>query len=173
MYLRLPPLSDVVIAEGDTLVRSGSFTDADLEDSWTATVDYGDGSGVQPLALVGTTFALNHVYADSGEYLTTVSVVDRNGATGSAAFRVTLQNLAPTVDAGADQAVNEGAPVTLTATFRDRGINDTHTAVIDWGDGTGSRGSQLSPKRWESAVCRPTTSTRTTVSICFGDRDGR
>ena len=81
------PLSDLVIPEGSVLARSGSFSDADVGDSWTATVDYGDGSGVQPLTLVGTTFALNHAYADSGEYLTTVSVVDRDGAMGSATFQ--------------------------------------------------------------------------------------
>ena len=131
------PLTDAVITEGVALTRTGAFFDADdPADAWTASVDYGDGSGVQPLALVGTTFALNHAYADSGEYLTTVSVVDRDGAVSSATFNVTLQNLAASVDAGADQVSSEGALVNLTATFQDPGMIDTHTAVIDWGDET-------------------------------------
>jgi len=46
-------------------------------------------------------------------------------------------NVAPRVDAGADQTANEGAVVSLApATFNDPGTLDTHTATIDWGDGT-------------------------------------
>jgi len=45
--------------------------------------------------------------------------------------------VAPTVDAGADQTVNDGDTVLLDpATFTDPGTLDTHAAVIDWGDGT-------------------------------------
>jgi hypothetical protein len=41
------------------------------------------------------------------------------------------------VDAGADQTVDEGDTVVLDpATFTDPGSVDTHTATIDWGDGT-------------------------------------
>ena len=35
------------VAEGSTFTRSGSFTDPGA-DTWTATVNYGDGSGVEP-----------------------------------------------------------------------------------------------------------------------------
>ena len=45
------------INEGEVYSGSGSFVDT--VDVWTATVDYGDGSGVQPLTLTGTTFALS------------------------------------------------------------------------------------------------------------------
>ena len=41
---------DVTLAEGGTFATTGSFTDAGT-DTWTATVDYGDGAGPQPLAL--------------------------------------------------------------------------------------------------------------------------
>src|SRR5206468_11286199 len=36
---------------GQTLNYSGSFADPGSADTWAATVDYGDGSGPQPLAL--------------------------------------------------------------------------------------------------------------------------
>ncbi|MCU0963403.1 MAG: PKD domain-containing protein, partial [Pirellulaceae bacterium] len=130
-------LSDVVIPEGTALALAGSFSDADgPADAWTATVDYGDGTGVQPLAPIGTTFALDHAYADSGEYWITVTVVDRDLAIDSATFQVAVQNLPPIVNTGADQATSEGTLVNLTATFQDPGVIDTHVAVIDWGDGT-------------------------------------
>jgi hypothetical protein len=50
---------------------------------------------------------------------------------------VTVRNVAPTVDAGSDQFVDEAVVIFLDpATFNDLGTLDTHTAVIDWGDGT-------------------------------------
>ena len=46
-----------------------------------------------------------------------------------------LCNVAPVVDAGVDQTVNEGDSVSLgPATFTDPDTDDTHTATIDWGD---------------------------------------
>jgi len=45
------PIADRLINEGSFFSSSGSFHDPDLGDVWTATVDYGDGSGVQPLAI--------------------------------------------------------------------------------------------------------------------------
>ena len=127
----------VAFSEGTALGRVGSFSDADPGDSWTATVDYGDGSEVQGLVLLGSTFALDHAFADSGAYFTTVKIVDRDGAIGSATFEVVVQNLAATVDAGTDQAASEGALVNVATTFLDPGTLDTHTVLIDWGDGTG------------------------------------
>jgi tetratricopeptide (TPR) repeat protein len=53
---------DNSLAAGDALVRTGYFSEPG-DDAWTATIDYGDGSGVQPLDLgAGRTFELNHVY---------------------------------------------------------------------------------------------------------------
>ena len=42
---------------GQALARPGTFSDPGL-DSWTATVDYGDGPGPQPLPLSGKAFTL-------------------------------------------------------------------------------------------------------------------
>ena len=49
---------------------------------------------------------------------------------------VTVHNVAPTVDAGSNQTVNEGDTVNISGSFTDPGWLDTHTATIDWGDGT-------------------------------------
>ena len=63
------------VAFGTAFTRSGSFSDPD-DDTWTATVDWGEGAGPQPLALVGKTFALDHLYAAPGTYTVTVAVDD-------------------------------------------------------------------------------------------------
>ena len=62
---------------GETYAASGSFTDPGT-DPWTATVDYGDGSGVGPLALAGKTFTLSHVYNAAGTFTVTVAISDGN-----------------------------------------------------------------------------------------------
>jgi hypothetical protein len=48
---------------------------------------------------------------------------------------VTVNNVAPTVTAVGD-AIDEGEAATVSATFTDPGTLDTHTATIDWDDGT-------------------------------------
>jgi VCBS repeat-containing protein len=131
-----------VIDEGDTYSSNGLFIDPDGGDSWIATVDYGDGSGVQSLMLTDFEFALNHTYADNGLYTVTVTVSDMMGV-GSAQLAVQVNNVAP--DVGPITApvdpVGENTPINVSADFTDPGILDTHTAVWDWGDGTTSPGS--------------------------------
>ena len=57
------------IMPGNAVSRSGSFADPGADNPWTATVDYGDGSGSQSLTLnADNTFDLSHVYADPGDY---------------------------------------------------------------------------------------------------------
>ena len=74
---------DATILEGGTFESAGSFTDPG-EDSWNVTVDYGDGSGIQPLALSGKDFLLSHTYAGngSGPFTVRVTVQDDNNVTG-------------------------------------------------------------------------------------------
>ncbi len=88
---------DAAITEGDTFAQSGSFTDPGA-DSWTATVDYGDGSGTQPLALAGKTFSLSHPYtsAAGSPYTVTVTVNDGTG-NGQDTALVTVNNAPPLV----------------------------------------------------------------------------
>jgi PKD repeat protein len=60
-------------------------------------VDFGDGSGVQPLTLSpDKTFTLSHAYADNGLFIVTVTVSDDKGGSGSDSFTVTVSNMAPT-----------------------------------------------------------------------------
>jgi len=84
-----PPLLDP-INEGTAILANGLFVDPGA-DTWTATVDYGDGSGLQPLALnPDKTFALSHVYADGGVFTVTVTVTDDDGGSGSDTTEVTV-----------------------------------------------------------------------------------
>jgi pimeloyl-ACP methyl ester carboxylesterase len=94
--LNVPPVVaagvDATIQPSTTLARIGTFTDPGT-DTWTATVNYGDGTGPHPLALTGKQFELNHLYADLGLYLVTVTVGDDLDGVGAATFAVTVSKL--------------------------------------------------------------------------------
>ena len=82
---------DATIILGNLYSASGSFSDPD-PNNWTATVDYGDGSGAQPLTLTDNTFTLDHVYATAGTGTFTVSVAidDGDGGQGGDMLEVTV-----------------------------------------------------------------------------------
>ena len=64
---------------------------------------------------------------------------DHPGATdaGSAyIFVPEIPNTPPVVDAGADQTATEDAPFNLVSSFTDPDTGDTHTATVNWGDGS-------------------------------------
>jgi len=106
----LSALPDAALTD-ENYVANGSFTDPGA-DSWTATVDYGDGSGGQPLALTGKAFTLDHAYRLSGRFTVTVSVADDDGGVGSAQARVSVQlNRAPVANAGPGVSGFEGTAV--------------------------------------------------------------
>jgi uncharacterized delta-60 repeat protein len=131
--------------EGSTFTGFGSFIDPNAGQTFTATVDYGDGSGPQPLTLAANdTFTLSHVYADEGSYPVTVSVTGSTDGTGTASFTITVNNVPPTGSLAAPADGFHGVDG-QTRTF---GIGATDpstvdqaagfTYVINWGDGTSS-----------------------------------
>jgi CSLREA domain-containing protein len=125
------------INEGDTYTGSGSFVDPDPGDSWTATVDYGDGSGSQPLTLnPDQTFNLSHVYADNGGYDIAVTVTDSAAMSDTETTHVTVNNVSPAVTLASPSPVAVDAVFSLAGSFTDPG-DDTWTAMVNYGDGTG------------------------------------
>jgi PKD domain len=103
---------NVFATVGVAFTQYGSFTDPDMGDSWTATVDYGDGAGSHPLTLNGDkAFLLSNVYASPGAYIATVTVNDGNTGIGSASFAVFVAP--PAVDNNND-APGGASAVTIT-----------------------------------------------------------
>jgi choice-of-anchor A domain-containing protein len=156
------------IDEGQTFASSGSFTDPGA-DSWTATVDYGDGSGAQPLALNGKNFDLSHLYADNGSYTVTITVTDDDGGVGTKTVVVEVSNVVPVVTATGG-TIPEGAVFNSSGSFADPGA-DTWTATVDYGDGTGVQPLALNGKNF--VLSHPYTTRGTyTVTIAVTDDDG-
>ena len=143
--------------EGETKAFSlGSFADPGADSPWEVVVDWGDGSaleylpGVTAPASLGT---VEHAFADDGEYTASVTVVDKDGAAGTAEFTVAVANVAPAVTPPADQSADEGESKAFSlGSFADPGPDGPWSASVDWGDGstpttfaapsTGSLGTQ-------------------------------
>lgn len=143
--------ADQLVVEGEVVsLDPATFNDLGTLDSHTATVDWGDGTATEagvvaetPFGPLGSllgldgTVAGSHVYADDGEYTVVVIVTDDDGDWSLDELTVTVGNVAPVIDAGVDATADEGTVFSLlSSTFNDSGTADTHTATIDWGDGT-------------------------------------
>ncbi len=112
---------------GQTRAFSGRFTDPGA-DTWTATVNYGDGSGNQPLTLnADKTFNFSHAYPTAGSYTITVAVTDDDGATGSFSQAVTVK----AVDIQPDP-LNAGRSVLMVA-----GTTGSDTIQVNPGSSSG------------------------------------
>jgi putative hemolysin len=127
------------IPEGGTAAISATFTDPGVNDTHTATVNWGDGSPVEAVAVNQSAgsgdLSASHAYVDNGAFVVAVTVTDNDGDSGTATTTVTVNNVAPAVVANGD-SIPEGGTATVGATFTDPGVLDTHTAIIEWGDGS-------------------------------------
>ncbi len=119
---------------------SGSFTDRDdpvgtSTSSLTLSIGATD-AGTFTDNLDGT-FSWSHTTTDDATGTVTVTASDGEHADATQTFSWTAANVAPVI--GAVTATPIGAcTVSLSAAFTDQGSGDTHSASIDWGDGSSS-----------------------------------
>lgn len=136
---------DFVVSESQSLHLTWEFSDNDGSTSWTATVDYGDGSGSQSLALnANKTFVLDHLYMP-GTYDLTVAVTDDARATGSLVIHVVDSNVAPTVGLLSTLDLAFSRTLDTGGTFTDPGSNETYAATVNYGDGSGDQALAIGP----------------------------
>lgn len=140
----VPPTLDAIagatLLVGNTYTATGSFTDPGA-DPFSATVDYGDGSGPSPLPLSGNSFSLSHTYASHGTFTVSVALSDgQDTRTGTATVVV---RAIPVANAGGPYAANEGAGITLSGAASSD--VDGTIAAYAWDFGDGSTGSVASP----------------------------
>jgi hypothetical protein len=126
------------VEEGAPLLASVTFTDPGVLDTHTATVDYDDGATTGPTPVTGGTVPLSHTYVDQGTFTAAVTVTDDDDGSGVGTFDVTVVNAPPVVGpiTAPIEPVLIGTTVAVSAGFTDAGVLDTHSATVDWGDGT-------------------------------------
>jgi PKD repeat protein len=79
----------------------------------------------------------SHVYADEGTYVVRVTVTDDDGDSGTDELTMEVLDAPPVVIAGGEASVDEGVLFELPFTFfTDNGTVESHTATVDFGDGT-------------------------------------
>ncbi len=133
------------IDEDGTLHLAGEFVDPGVDDTFTVTVDWGDGSEPTVLDLEAgeRSFEASHQYLDddptatpSDVYTVTVTVEDDDLGVTQESSDFTVLNVAPVL-AGTplSATILSTETQTIEVTFTDAGTLDTHTAVIDWGNG--------------------------------------
>lgn len=115
---------DVTIATGALFQRSAAFSDADAGDAWTGSVDWGDGSPTETLALrADQTFDLAHVFAFQGVFTVTVTITDARGGSGfdTVSVRTTGGLVAPWVRTDFGRPRTPGGAESIGEIFRLRG----------------------------------------------------
>ena len=168
----IDPAQATTADEGATFDVLANFTDPNSGDTYTATIDYGDGEGAQPATVAVTSSVPNdvgtitgsHEYGDNGTYSVVVEVSDGE-LTDSATFDVVVSNVAPVVTADPAAVSVEGAEVTVSATYADAGWLDSHSATIDFGNGDGPQ--PVSPTGTENN--KPDATGTVSDSVVYGD----
>jgi len=93
------------VPSGVVFSRTGSFSST-ATGSFSAAVNYGDGGGLQPLALTtSNTFTLSHSYAQAGAFTITVAVTDPFGVVETQTLSVLVQPLVSGFGVGRDAFV--------------------------------------------------------------------
>lgn len=183
---------DRAVDEGDLVTFGVGYAGATRGAIHTVTVDWGDGSPDEVVAVQSDgSFASgwgSHRYDDDGVYEVTVTTRSRwtppiGGAQeqergSSRTATITVGNVAPVVEAGRDRLSTGTVTLEADSTYRDAGAGDSHSATVDWGDG-----SAVEPAGVEPDVAEPGSGRLTgahtysadgvyTVSIAVVDDDG-
>jgi len=118
-------------AEGSALTSSGSFTDADGNSTLTVTKVSGAGSVTDN---GDGTWSWSHTSTDDGAGTVIVQATDGKYAPVTETFDWTASNVAPAIGQVTSNRLG-ACQVSVNAPFTDAGSADTHTTVINWGDG--------------------------------------
>lgn len=133
---------DIEVNEGEVVTLVGRFRDVEYLDTHKTMWSFGDHHAAKPGVVSETnakpyavgTSTVDHAWCQNGDYIVTFQVRDQNGGIAYDTLRAKVNNVAPTVDAGADMFAYRCTPITLCADFEDKGWCDKHTAQWDFGD---------------------------------------
>ena len=156
-------------------LQLASFTDSDVADTHTASVDWGDGTTTTAAVVESGgagTITASHTYVDDGDKTVTVTVTDSFGGATSDSFTIVIGNVAPTVLAESNLTTAGLTSITPSVHFTDIGILDTHSAEIDWGDGATSTAVIDAARRFVKGGHTYSSTGQFTVTVTVTDNAG-
>jgi DNA/RNA endonuclease G (NUC1) len=143
-----PPTASIVTVatspEGTPVTATANVSDPDANESFTYA--WSVTKNGSPYAS-GNTPSINFTPDDNGAYLVSLTVSDRSGATGSDSRTINVTNVAPVITSASlsSAAIDENGSVTISGAFTDPGTADTHTVIVNWGDGSANSTVPLAP----------------------------
>ncbi len=144
----ISPIGNLAATEGGMVGGSLATLTAAASSDGLIVVDWGDGTrdesllGAPATAVtaglgMATPILAEHVFADDGTYLVSVSTNSLAGGAVEETFEVSVSNAPPTIESvSVPSGADATAAFTLVVTFADDGSADTHTANVRWGDGS-------------------------------------
>ena len=158
--------------EGTAINLGSSVTDPSSADTGAGfTYAWSVTKNGNPYA-TGSAASFNFTPNDNGTYVVNLNATDKDSGTGSDSKTINVTNVAPTVNGSfSASSLSCGANnATLNVSFTDPGTVDTHSAVINWGDGnTQSLSSVTSPFSVSHTYALVGTYTAT---VTVTDKDG-
>jgi hypothetical protein len=164
--------ADVIVDEGQVGSTGGTFVDPDAD---TLTLScLGSCAGFSDEG--GGIWSWSQLLVEGPEAFSVTVTASDGMLEATDSFDVTVHNLAPviTTTSGVSATSSISDPVVVSADFTDAGIEDTHTAQFDWGDGMTSVGAVA-----EVPGSGTTTGTHTyaapgsyTITVTVWDDDG-
>jgi cell wall-associated NlpC family hydrolase len=164
-------LAAVAIDEGQTASNGGSVSDVDGDGVTLTAIPFGivtnNGDG---------TWSWVFATSNGPDQTATVTIFadDGHGGSSQTTFNLTVNNVAPTVNAGADASIVSGSAFTVNAVFSDPGIVDTHKATIDFGAGAGPQSALVAQGAGSGTVSGSQTyfvPGTYTITVCVADDD--
>jgi hypothetical protein len=137
---------------------------ADTAAGFQYAFDLGSGYGA-----FGAASSASFTPPDNGTYTVRAKVRDKDGGVSEYTTQVVVANAPPVADAGPDQTVSEGDTVTLTGSFTDPGILDTHTVL--W-HVTASNGQAIADGTGTTFTFVPNDDGTYTATFTVTDNDG-
>ena len=100
------------------------------------TVNWGDGTGEQPLGAIGGDTVASHTYTSAATYTVTTTAIDQNGQRGTASIALVVQRVLPTISITPSASTgNVGVPIVFTVKVSATPPIPITGVTVDFGDG--------------------------------------
>ncbi|MFM7072355.1 MAG: hypothetical protein ACKO38_11255, partial [Planctomycetota bacterium] len=140
--LTLNAASSIEVNEGSIAARSGQYAASRVGQAVSISASVGNVTQTGSEG-GGWNWSQPAVDGPSGPLNVVIRATDPNGVYSEVSFNYRVLNVAPvfttlTNSASSISCMRPLDFITLTGTFTDAGLTDTHTAIVDWGDGSQS-----------------------------------